>query len=92
MIKSLVRHSTHPLSAALFQKLDGDQYYSVDQFKEIPGLGITGEINGVKINVGSHKFVTGKEDEEKGLKTQVYVFMGDKFWVTSSLRTVTARD
>ena len=26
MIKSLVRHSTHPLSAALFQKLEGDQY------------------------------------------------------------------
>ncbi len=78
MIKSLVRHSTHPLSAALFQKLDGDQYYSVDHFKEIPGLGITGEINGVKINVGSHKFVTGKEDEEKGLKTQVYIFIGDK--------------
>ncbi len=77
MIKSLVRHSTHPLSAALFQKLEGDQYLAVNHFKEIPGLGITGEIEGVRINVGSRKFVTGKDDEEKGMRTQVYVFMED---------------
>jgi Cu+-exporting ATPase len=78
MIKSLVRHSTHPLSATLFQKLESDHLYQVEHYKEIPGLGISGEIRGIKINVGSHKFVTGKEDEEKGLKTQVYLFMGEK--------------
>lgn len=78
MIKSIVRHSTHPLSAALFQNLEGDDYYEVENFNEIPAMGITGTVNGMKINVGSRKFVTGKEDEEKGLKTRVYVFMKDK--------------
>jgi Cu+-exporting ATPase len=77
MIKSVVRHSTHPLSAALFQNLAGDDYYEVKNFAEIPGMGITGEINGIKINVGNLKFVTGKEDAEKGLKTSVFVNMGN---------------
>jgi Cu+-exporting ATPase len=78
MIKSLVRHSTHPLSAALFQNLEGDQYLDVSGFIEIPAMGITGVINGMKINMGSRKFVTGKQDEEKGLKTRVFVFMHDR--------------
>ncbi len=78
MIKSIVRHSTHPLSAALFQNLEGDDYYEVENFNEIPAMGITGTVNGMKINIGSRKFVTGKVDEEKGLKTQVYVFMKNK--------------
>jgi Cu+-exporting ATPase len=73
MIKSLVRHSTHPLSAALYQNLEGDDRYDVENFREIPAMGISGMIKKVKINVGSQKFVTGKEDEETGLKTQVYV-------------------
>jgi len=76
-IKSLVRHSTHPLSAALFMNLPGDDYFPVENFKEIPGLGISGEIEGIKINIGSKKFITGKEDREKGLKTEVYVYYGD---------------
>ncbi|MCP4552720.1 MAG: heavy metal translocating P-type ATPase [Bacteroidetes bacterium] len=76
-IKSLVRHSTHPLSAALFLNLPGDDFYPIDNFKEIPGLGISGEINGQKINIGSKKFITGKADAEKGLKTEVYVFFNN---------------
>ncbi len=77
-IKSLVRHSTHPLSAALFMNLPGDDFFEVNNFKEIPGFGITGEINGTKINIGSKKFISGKEDQEKGLKTEVYVYFKDR--------------
>lgn len=77
-IKSIVRHSTHPLSAALFQNLKGDDYYGVENFKEIPAMGVTGTIDDVRLNIGSRKFVLGKEDNEQGLKTQVYVFMGEK--------------
>ncbi len=78
MVKSLVRHSTHPLSAALFQNLAGDDYYEVENFNEIPAMGITGTINDQRINIGSRKFVTGKDDDEQGLKTQVYIFIKDK--------------
>ncbi len=77
MVKSLVRHSTHPLSAALFANLPGDEFDEVTDFKEIPGLGITGRVNGIKLNVGSRKFVTGKADETEGLKSTVYVFIDD---------------
>ena len=78
MVKSIVRHSTHPLSAALFQNLPGDDYFEIDNFQEIPALGITGTINDQRINIGSRTFVTGKDDDEQGLKTQVYIFIKDK--------------
>ncbi len=78
MIKSLVRHSTHPLSAALFQNIEGDKFYEVTNYIEIPAMGISGEVNGVKINVGSRKFVTGKDDNSENLKTEVYVFFSDR--------------
>jgi len=77
-IKSVVRHSTHPLSAALFSNLEGDNYYEVKNFTELPGLGISAEVNGNKINIGSRKFVTGKDDKEQSLKSQVYVFFKDR--------------
>ncbi len=41
-------------------------------------MGITGIIEDERINIGSRKFVMGKEDEEQGLKTQVFIFMQDK--------------
>lgn len=74
-IKSLVRHSTHPMSAALFAYLPGDDFYEVDGFRELPGLGITGKIKGMKVNVGSRKFVTGKDEKEQGLQSFVYVYI-----------------
>jgi Cu+-exporting ATPase len=80
MIKSLVRHSTHPLSATLYQNLEGEELYDVKNFKEIPAQGITGEVNGVKVNIGSRKFVTGKSGEEQGLKTQVFGFIHDRVY------------
>jgi P-type Cu+ transporter len=77
MVKSVVRHSTHPMSVALFSSLPGDSYDEVIHFRELPGLGITGEVDGTKVNIGSCKFVTGKEDQEKGLKSRVYLFLKD---------------
>jgi len=77
-IKSVVKHSTHPLSVALFNNLPGDRFYEVDNFRELPGLGITAEMDGIKINIGSVKFVTGKDAEEQGLKSKVYVFYNDR--------------
>ncbi len=77
-IKSVVRHSTHPLSAGLFSNLPGDEYLEVDTFRELPGLGISAEVEGVRINVGSRRFVTGKEEEEQGLKSYVYIYYKDR--------------
>ncbi|MCD4663986.1 MAG: HAD-IC family P-type ATPase, partial [Bacteroidales bacterium] len=41
-------------------------------------MGITGVVNGIRLNIGSKKFVTGKQENEKGLKSIVYVFYKDR--------------
>ena len=46
MIKSLVRNSTHPLSRKIFNSLEGEEFFPVTKFDEIPGLGITGVVYG----------------------------------------------
>jgi Cu+-exporting ATPase len=57
MIKSLVRNSTHPLSLKIYNSLEGEEFFPVTKFDEIPGLGITGVVYGNAIKVGSKDFV-----------------------------------
>lgn len=78
LIKSLVFHSTHPLSKAIYESIPEPVSYEVANFKEIPSLGITGLVNGKKINIGSQYFVTGDQSSAKELKTQVWVFIENK--------------
>ena len=77
IIKSLASNSSHPLSATIAASIDSKQKISVDEFKEIPSMGITGSIHGKRINLGSKKFVLGKEEEEPD-STNVYVFIDNK--------------
>jgi len=78
LVKSLVRHSTHPLSAAIYMSVTADQIDEVDRFMEIPGLGISGIVRGHWIKLGSEKFVTGSTSESKTYTTKVYVAINDK--------------
>ena len=57
MIKSLVRNSTHPLSLKIFNSLEGEDFFPVTKFDEIPGLGITGVVYGNYLKVGSKEFI-----------------------------------
>ena len=77
MIKSLAFHSSHPLSKTIFDFIDGEELYAVESFQEIPSLGISGKINGVRLNLGSKFFVTGKQTSEENLNTEVWVFIQD---------------
>ena len=77
MIKSLVFHSSHPLSKTIFNFIDGEELYPVESFREIPSLGISGKINGRSIHLGSKFFVTGKQTSEENLNTEVWVFIQD---------------
>ena len=77
MIKSLVRHSTHPLSIAIFQSLSGIDMYETAKFREIPALGIEGKVNGHQIILGSEKFVTGQLIKSKTYTSKVYVSIDD---------------
>ncbi len=76
LIKSLVSQSAHPLSLSIAASIHGNSQAMVENFQEIPSMGITGVVNGVRVNIGSRKFVTGKEDENPN-ETRVYVFIKD---------------
>ena len=73
MIRSLVSHSSHPLSQAIYNFLGHSTLIEPDTFEEIPGMGITGRVNGLRINIGSQLFVNGKADEDNLEQSRVYV-------------------
>ena len=73
LLKSLVRHSSHPLSQALYHSLPGKDIKDVLNFTEIPALGISGEVDSRLIKVGSEHFVTGLKSEFRTYSTRVYV-------------------
>lgn len=77
MIKSLVFHSSHPLSKAVFNTIKGDELLEVNNFQEIPSFGISGMIDGIRINIGSRYFVTGEKSTGENLKSEVWVFFQD---------------
>ena len=58
-IKSLVKHSIHPLSQLIYNGLPGDGSLPVRNFREHPGEGIEGKIQGIKLKIGSLTFVGG---------------------------------
>ncbi|KQR72792.1 heavy metal translocating P-type ATPase metal-binding domain-containing protein [Pedobacter sp. Leaf176] len=53
VLSSLMRNSTHPMSRHILQKLNPDQFYTVQDFIEIPGKGLSGTINGLAVYAGN---------------------------------------
>lgn len=74
-IKSVLSHSTHPLSQRIFQSINSD-VKSVENFKEFAGKGITGEVGNHVLLIGSASFTGIKPVGDKALlNTTVYVTM-----------------
>jgi Cu+-exporting ATPase len=72
-IKSVLRHSTHPLSLRIFQSLQGE-IIEVQHFQEFAGKGLVGEAAGSIIRIGSASYIGVKAaDVKDNLKTSVYV-------------------
>jgi Cu+-exporting ATPase len=78
LVKSLVRHSSHPLSQALYYSLPGDRLHEVEGFNEIPALGVEGIVDGRHVKAGSEIYVTGKENEPKAYSTRVFISINEK--------------
>jgi P-type Cu+ transporter len=76
MVKALVRHSSHPLSQAIYNSLNGENLPEVEGFKEIPSLGISGKIYSSEIKLGSEEFITGRPLDLKTYTTRVYIAIG----------------
>jgi Cu+-exporting ATPase len=78
MVKSLVRHSSHPLSQAIYRSLPGENLQDVENFHEVPAFGISGKVDSRDIKIGSESYVTGEESELKTYTTRVYISIDKK--------------
>lgn len=72
-IRSIVSHSSHPLSSIINDFLSTFKKVPVDTYEEIPGKGITALVQGKRVNIGAKIFVTGKEDEEHAQQSRVHL-------------------
>jgi len=64
-IATLARQSTHPLSKAIGEYFGRTSYSAITGFKETPGNGIEGIVDGDLISLGSKKFVLGNDETEE---------------------------
>lgn len=70
-IKSLLKNSNHPLSKSLYEFLTTeDEYFPVENFREIPGKGYEAEVRGNLYRIGSAKLVGL---DSKNLETAVHI-------------------
>jgi P-type Cu+ transporter len=76
LVRSVVRHSSHPLSATLYDFLKEDDHVAPDNYEEITGQGITAIVKGKRVNVGSAAFVMGTAAGEVTTESRVYVSIG----------------
>jgi Cu+-exporting ATPase len=84
-IATLCRSSMHPLSKQIFEWLNASSSESestaLSNFQEVPHRGLTGWINGIKVQVGSSKLAI-KPLPEEALQDEagkVFVFWQNKF-------------
>lgn len=57
LVVSLLRHSSHPLSRQILKQLNCNKFYAISKYKEIPGKGIKGVVNGQMVYAGSLRMV-----------------------------------
>ena len=65
LVKSLVYHSSHPLSKKIANSLSALHLIPTDQFKETEGLGIEGWVDENCVRVGSEKYLCGETGSPK---------------------------
>ncbi len=92
LIKTAVRQSNHPMSAALYQYLSEEEQLETGDFsfEELPGKGILFTYNATTLQLGADQWV-GNTDGETTQQTGVNVVINEqwlgKFIFSSSLRT-----
>jgi Cu+-exporting ATPase len=65
LIRSTVRHSTHPSSVAVYRAVPHGAIAEVENFEEVPAQGIRGQLGAHKIAIGSASF-TGAQKAKTG--------------------------
>jgi P-type Cu+ transporter len=72
LIYSVVRQSTHPLSILIAELFNTSEIRSIKNFEEREGAGLSADINGYHIKIGSHDWVDAKS-EDRVDQTAVFV-------------------
>ena len=75
-IAALAAQSTHPLSKSIVRFLDAKGRRFVNGFRDVPGQGIEGIVEGDLVSLGSARFVLGKTPGSN--ETSVYVSIENK--------------
>jgi Cu+-exporting ATPase len=77
-VKSLTRHSTHILSSSLYEHFSDIIPEEVENYQELPSMGISGTVHGRDIKLGSAKFISEGISESKSLTTEVHLSVNGK--------------
>lgn len=64
LVKSLVYHSSHPLSKKVYEHLKGIETFQTLHFKEEEGQGIEGWVDENCVKVGSKRYLVGNKNED----------------------------
>lgn len=76
-IKSVANESTHPLSQALSQTLDGP-ILALDFFQQIPGSGVSARVEGSMIKLGSAEFCEANINPHNPAGSVVFLRIDDR--------------
>ena len=85
-VKQLTGYSTHPLSILISQSIPLGSNEIVTDFKEIPGKGLQGTINGYLIKIGSAAFV-GANAQLDPQATYVFASINDEVYGHFNIKT-----
>jgi len=77
-IRSIVRHSSHPLSQVIYRSIREEENHEVESFNEIPSLGLEGRVGGRLFKIGSEGFILGKETSGDHYSSNVFVSVQGK--------------
>ena len=78
ILRSLAASSNHPLSKAIVSALPISKSVLIDYFKEIKGMGLEGEIDGVTIKIGSENYFSILPDLTETDGSRVYISFGNE--------------
>lgn len=73
LLTSTLRASTHPLSRALYKILQSNDIYTLDDFSEVTGMGVTGIYGESEIKIGRPSFVNREHETGKKNNTRVHI-------------------
>lgn len=74
-IKSIVSHSSHPLSRMIFKSIEADETILLNAFEEIKGKGIMAIVDGREWRIGSAYFILDQVEEAVVNTTSVHIMV-----------------